>query len=82
MRGATLWEEIAPGWRNGRRNRLKICRYIHCGFESRPGHFSGKKPERNGESIQKRKTENGKNSKKQPFFDDIHNKGQKSFVNL
>lgn len=29
---------VVPGWRNGRRSRLKICRKTPCGFESRSGY--------------------------------------------
>ena len=38
--GGATFIVIAPGWRNGRRNRLKICRYIHAGSSPAPGIFS------------------------------------------
>ena len=44
---------VRPGWRNGRRSRLKICRVIPYGFESRPGYhlnYSQKEPAQRGKN--------------------------------
>lgn len=38
-RAVTEISSNLPGWRNGRRSRLKIDFRKECGFESRPGHL-------------------------------------------
>ena len=63
----------APGWRNGRRNRLKICRNIHAGSSPAPGILiriireNDKKTNRTGKKTKK-------SSGKQLFFGGLHNK--------
>ena len=36
-KGGATFIGNAPGWRNGRRNRLKICRIFHAGSSPAPG---------------------------------------------